>query len=117
MRKATREVNACLGLRRQVIFPEVISAAQAAALIKDGDCVYFGGSGGGHGVAEDVIEALRDRFAAEQKPRGLVVAATVSIGDWKDTGFNHLSARGLVRARHQRRPEQLPQARISRIRR
>ncbi len=54
--------------------PRVISAGQAASLIEDGDCIYFSGSGGGHAVAEDVIEALRDRYAAEQKPRGLTVA-------------------------------------------
>lgn len=75
----------------------IITAAQAAALIRDRDTVYFGGSGGGHGVAEDVIEAIRDRYAALKTPRDLTVAATVSIGDWEKTGFNHLAARGLVR--------------------
>ncbi len=77
--------------------PRVITASQAADLIDDGDCVYFGGSGGGHGVAEDVIEALRDRFERTGNPVDLTAASTVSIGDWQDTGFNHLAARGLLR--------------------
>ena len=77
--------------------PKVITAAQAADLIADGDCVYFGGSGGGHGVAEDVIEALRGRFDQTGKPVGLTAASTVSIGDWVSTGFNHLAGRGLLR--------------------
>ncbi|WP_156955145.1 acyl CoA:acetate/3-ketoacid CoA transferase [Paraburkholderia caledonica] len=77
--------------------PRVITASQAADLIDDGDCVYFGGSGGGHGVAEGVIEALRDRFERTGNPVDLTAASTVSIGDWQDTGFNHLAARGLLR--------------------
>lgn len=77
--------------------PKFITAPQAARLIEDGDTVYFGGSGGGHGVAEDIIEALRDRFILDTAPHGLTVASTVSIGDWKSTGFNHLAAPGLVK--------------------
>lgn len=76
--------------------PKLITAAQAAQLIGDGDTVYFGGSGGGHGVAESIIEALRDRFALQGAPERLTVASTVSIGDWKTTGFNHLATSGLV---------------------
>ncbi len=31
--------------------PEIVDAAAAAGLVRDGDHVLFGGSGGGHGVA------------------------------------------------------------------
>lgn len=78
--------------------PRIVSAAEAAAEIADGSVVYFGGSGGGHGVAEDVIEAIRDRFREKAAPTGLTVASTVSIGDWKETGFNHFADPRLVRA-------------------
>jgi propionate CoA-transferase len=75
----------------------VVSAAEAAGLIKDGDCVYVGGSGGGHAVPEAMIDALRDRHAATGAPRNLMVVGTVAIGDWESTGFNKLDGPGLLR--------------------
>lgn len=75
----------------------VIDAAAAAALVGDGDAVLVGGSGGGHAVPEAVIEALADRFVATGRPRDLTLLSVVSIGDWKDTGFNRLAHAGLVR--------------------
>jgi propionate CoA-transferase len=77
--------------------PDVIDAAAAAALIRDGDTVFFGGSGGGHAVPEAIIEALRDRHAATRSPSALTVASSVSIGDWDATGFNLLADADLVR--------------------
>jgi propionate CoA-transferase len=76
---------------------KVVDPAFAAGLIGDGDSVFFGGSGGGHAVPEAIIEALRDRFAREQAPRDLTISSTVSIGDWEETGFNHLADPRLVR--------------------
>jgi propionate CoA-transferase len=70
---------------------EQITAAQAAGLIRSGDSVYFGGSGGGHAVAEAVIDALRDRHAETRQPSALTLSSTVSIGDWATTGFNKLA--------------------------
>jgi acyl CoA:acetate/3-ketoacid CoA transferase len=52
---------------------QVIGASEAVGLIRDNACVFFGGSGGGHAVPEMLIEALRDRFAAEGTPRGLKI--------------------------------------------
>lgn len=76
---------------------EIISPADAARLIHDRDCVFFGGSGGGHAVPEAMIEALRDRFAETQEPRALTLVSCVSLGDWDSTGFNKLADAGLVR--------------------
>ncbi len=76
---------------------KVIDIADAVRLIRDGDCVYIGGSGGGHAVPEAMIEALAARFAQAARPRGLTLASTVSIGDWEATGFNLLADAGLVR--------------------
>ena len=76
---------------------KVIGASEAVALIRDHAFVYVGGSGGGHAVPEALIEALRDRFAAEGTPRGLTLASTVSIGDFDSAGFNLLADPKLVR--------------------
>jgi propionate CoA-transferase len=76
---------------------EVISAAEAVRLIQDGDCVYFGGSGGGHAVPEALIDALRDRSRDEAAPSGLTLASSVSLGDWETTGFNKLADPRLLR--------------------
>ena len=75
----------------------IVGVADAVGLIRDNDCVFFGGSGGGHAVAESLIEALRDRYAAQATPRGLTLVSSVSIGDWETTGFNLLADPGLVR--------------------
>jgi propionate CoA-transferase len=77
--------------------PELIDAAAAAALIADGDSVFFGGSGGGHAVPEAIIEALRERHDREAAPAGLTISSSVSIGDWEETGFNLLADPHLVR--------------------
>ena len=76
---------------------ELIDARGAAALVRDGDAVLFGGSGGGHAVPEAVIVALAERFAATGGPRGLTLVSVVSIGDWEHTGFSLLASPGLVR--------------------
>jgi propionate CoA-transferase len=79
------------------VMAEVIDLETAAGLVRDGDGVMFGGSGGGHAVAEAVIEALAARFRATGQPRDLTLMSVVSIGDWQETGFNILGERGLLR--------------------
>lgn len=74
---------------------EIISAEQAAALIRDGDSVLFGGSGGGHAVAEAVIRELAERYRKTRQPRDLTLISIVSLGDWESTGFNLLAQAGL----------------------
>lgn len=76
---------------------EIIDPAAAAGLIRDGDAVLFGGSGGGHAVPEAIIEALAGRYRASGAPRGLTLISIVSLGDWGATGFNHLAEPGLAR--------------------
>jgi propionate CoA-transferase len=76
---------------------EFIDAAGAVNLIRDGDSVYIGGSGGGHAVPEAIIDALRDRHAATGHPNGLTLASTVSIGDWETTGFSKLADPSLLK--------------------
>jgi len=75
----------------------VISMAEAAQLVHSENCVYIGGSGGGHAVPEAFIDALRHRFDETGAPEQLNVVGTVSIGDWESTGFNKLASPKLVR--------------------
>jgi propionate CoA-transferase len=75
----------------------LIDLGTAVGLVRDGDHVLVGGSGGGHAVPEAWIVALAERFRATGRPRGLVLVSVVSIGDWKSTGFNHLAQPGLLR--------------------
>jgi len=76
---------------------ELIDARGAAGLIRDRDAVLVGGSGGGHAVPEALIEALAERFTEEGAPRELTLISVVSIGDWRETGFNLLAEPGLAR--------------------
>jgi propionate CoA-transferase len=76
---------------------QFIGAETAAGLIRDGDAVLFGGSGGGHAVPEALIEALATRFRTDGRPRDLTLISVVSLGDWEATGFNLLAEPGLAR--------------------
>jgi propionate CoA-transferase len=76
---------------------KIVTPSKAASLVRDDDCVYVGGSGGGHAVPEALIDALRDRHARTGEPRGLTLASSVSLGDWETTGFNKLADPHLVR--------------------
>ncbi len=77
--------------------PEIIDLETAAGLVRDGDTLLVGGSGGGHGVPEAFLVALAERFRATGAPRGLTLWSVVAIGDWKETGFNRLAQPGLLR--------------------
>lgn len=74
-----------------------VDAREAAALVRDKDCVLVGGSGGGHAVPEAVLRALADRFLESGTPRDLTLVSVVSLGDWQETGFNVLAEPGLAR--------------------
>jgi propionate CoA-transferase len=76
---------------------EIIDLGAAVALVRDGDHVLVGGSGGGHAVPEAWIAALAARFRETGMPRGLSLMSVVSLGDWKTTGFNRLAQPGLIR--------------------
>ncbi len=75
---------------------EIIDLEGAARLVRDGDHVLVGGSGGGHAVPEAWIEALAERFRTTGRPRGLALMSVVALGDWKTTGFSRLAQPGLL---------------------
>ncbi len=73
-----------------------IDARTVVNLINSGDWVLFGGSGGGHGVPESIIESLANRFSDTDEPRDLTLVSVVSLGDWDEQGFNQLTLPGLA---------------------
>ena len=75
---------------------KIITPEQAAALVKDGDTLAVGGFVG-CGVAEHLLEALRQRYLETQAPRDLTLFHCAAVGDGKERGANRLGLEGLVR--------------------
>ncbi len=75
---------------------KVITAQQAAQLIKNGDMVATTGFVGcGH--PEALTDALGKRFQEEGSPRALGLIYCAGQGDGKDRGLNHLAHEGLLK--------------------
>ena len=74
-----------------------MSAADAAALIRDGDTVGLMGGGGGLMEATCLFQAVQARFLATQRPRGLTMLHALGIGDKKTLGMNCFAHEGLVK--------------------
>jgi propionate CoA-transferase len=73
-----------------------ITAAQAAAALRDGDTLLIGGSGGGHAVPDALLEAVGNRFRETGTPRGITALHPVGLGDGKTRGAGHLAQDGLL---------------------
>lgn len=74
---------------------KIISAADAAALVRDGDTVTTSGFVG-IGVPEALLMALEKRFVETSAPHGLTLLFAAGQGDGKDKGLNHLGHEGLL---------------------
>ncbi|MBE7213636.1 3-oxoacid CoA-transferase [Shewanella benthica] len=74
---------------------DVLTAKQAAALIKDGDKVILGGFIGAV-VPEAIEQAVGERFLSTGHPKNLELYFTAGQGDGKDKATNHLSHTGMV---------------------
>jgi propionate CoA-transferase len=80
---------------------KIVSAAEAARQIRDGDTVATGGFVG-IGFPENIAIALEKRFlgedpqAAAGSPRNLTLTYAAGQGDGKERGLNHLGHEGLV---------------------
>jgi propionate CoA-transferase len=75
---------------------KVISALEAARLVKNGDTVGVGGFVGiGH--PEALSAALEERFLNESGPRDLTLFYCAGQGDGKELGLNHFGNEGMVK--------------------
>lgn len=74
-----------------------ITAAEAAQLVRDGDTVLIGGSGGGHAVPDALLAAIGNRFRESGAPRGITTLHPVGLGDGKTRGAGHLAQEGLLK--------------------
>ncbi len=75
---------------------KVVSAAEAAALIKDGDTLTTSGFVG-IGVPDEVLAAVESRFLETGHPRDLSLVFAAGQGDGKDRGLNRLGHEGLLK--------------------
>jgi propionate CoA-transferase len=75
----------------------VISADTAAGLVRDGDTVVVGGSGGGHAVPEMLMAALGKRFRESGHPRQITSLHPVGLGDRATRGAGHFAQEGMLK--------------------
>lgn len=75
---------------------KVISAQQAAKLIKDGDTLVTGGFIG-IGFAETIAKAIEARFHQDQQPQNLTLLYAAGQGDAKERGLNHFAHKSLIK--------------------
>jgi propionate CoA-transferase len=73
----------------------LITPAEAAALVKDQDILAVGGNGGS-GAPEAILDALEQRFLQTQAPNGLTLFHVTGIGAVTEKGLCHLAHPGLI---------------------
>ena len=76
---------------------QVMSAAESAALIEDGQTVAISGNGAGMISAEAVFEALEKRFLETGHPRDLTLVHSLGLGDRESMGTNRFAHEGMLK--------------------
>jgi len=74
---------------------KVITAEEAALLVKDGSTITVGGFVGS-GSPEALLAAIRTRFENEQHPRALNLVWGISVGDKQGKGLENLAREDLL---------------------
>ncbi|MFI5020330.1 MAG: acyl CoA:acetate/3-ketoacid CoA transferase [Alphaproteobacteria bacterium] len=74
-----------------------VTADEAVKIIRSGDTLLVGGSGGGHAVPEAVMSAVERRFLSTGEPRELTVVHPVGLGDDASLGVGHFAHEGLLK--------------------
>ena len=74
-----------------------VTADEAVKVIRSGDTILVGGSGGGHAVPEALLAALERRFLAERQPRNITAVHAVGLGDNVSLGAGHFAHEGLLK--------------------
>ena len=74
-----------------------VTAADAAAMIKDGDTVAVSGNGAGMISAEAVFAAVEKRFLETGHPRDLTLVHSLGLGDRGALGTNRFAHEGMLR--------------------
>src|SRR4030095_4044909 len=75
---------------------KIVSAAEAIAIIRDGDTIACSGFVGS-GTPDELIAALEKRVPEPGSPRDLTLLFAAAPGDGKDRGLNRLACDGLVK--------------------
>ena len=75
---------------------KVVSATEAAALIKDEDVITTSGFVG-IGVPDELLRAIESRFLESASPRDLTLFFAAGQGDGKERGLNRLGHEGLLK--------------------
>jgi len=74
-----------------------VTADEAAQIVRSGDTILIGGSGGGHAVPDAIMAAVERRFLSSGEPRGVTCIHPVGLGDGKTLGAGHFAHEGLLK--------------------
>jgi len=75
---------------------KIIDSTDAVQLIRDGDVIASSGYGG-HGVPEQLLVSIEQRFLDGAGPHGLTLVYAGGQGDAAGKGLNHLGHEGLLK--------------------
>ncbi|MGH8890318.1 MAG: acyl CoA:acetate/3-ketoacid CoA transferase [Acidothermaceae bacterium] len=76
---------------------KILSAVDAADLVRDGATVLVDGSGGGVNEPAAVLAGIEERFLADGHPRALTLVHVSGMGDGHGGGIDRFSHAGMVR--------------------
>ena len=74
-----------------------VTADEAVQVLRPGDTLLVGGSGGGHAVPEELMAAVERRFLAHGEPRNITAVHPVGLGDGTHLGAGHFAHLGLLK--------------------